>query len=57
MKKISFMRAFVMISQICLIIAIIYTIIAGKYKLALLDMAVLILNISFAGFMGKDVDK
>ena len=46
-----------MISQICLIIAIIYTIIAGKYKLALLDMAVLILNISFAGFMGKDVDK
>ena len=57
MKKISFMRAFVMISQICLIIAIIYITIAGKYKLALWDAAVLLLNISFAGFMGKDVDK
>ena len=57
MKKISVLRAFVMISQMMLIIVSIYTIIIGKYKLAVWDLTFLVVNISFAGFMGSKVDK
>lgn len=57
MKKISFMRAFVMVSQIALVAAIVYIMIAGKFWVALLDAVVLVLNVNHCGFMGKDVDK
>ena len=57
MKKISFMRAFVMVSQIALVAAIIYIMIAGNFWVALLDAVVLALNVNHCGVMGKDVDK
>ena len=57
MKRMSLLRAFVMISQIMLILATIYIVIVGKYKLAVYDLTSLVINVSFAGFMGSKVDK
>lgn len=54
-RKISPFRIAVIIAQVFLLIAIVCHLTHDEYKLAILEVAVLLINISTCGFMGNGV--